>query len=135
MRTDRFVASLVTLSAVTLAALPAGAQEPGYASQVSPGQVSLTLEPEWQDTALVVVVRAEAQSGDLKNIDLRSQIMLMADRQTYQPSSAGRLTGRRAIAWVAFRLPKKPEIFALSIRDVPDVSTRILRWPAPVLTP
>jgi hypothetical protein len=36
---------------------------------------------------------------------------------------------------VAFRVPDKPKSFALSIRDVPDVPIRILRWPAPVLTP
>ena len=138
MRTPWLVASTVSLMVATGGPAVAGAQIPGYPQQVSDGAITLTLEPQWQDTALVVVVRAEVRAGsggDLRGISLIDQVMLMCERQTHQPFAASPLSGRKALAWVAFRLPRKPVSFALSIRDVPDVPLRIIRWPEPVLTP
>ena len=138
MRMPWLVASTVSLIVATAAPAAAGAQTSDYPQQVSAGAVTLTLEPEWQDTALVVVVRAEVRpggGGDLRGISLLDQVMLMCERQTHQPYAASPMSGRKALAWVAFRLPRKPVSFALSIRDVPDVPLRIIRWPEVTLTP
>lgn len=110
-------------------------QEPGYARQVSTGSVTLELAPEWQDSVLVVLVRAEAESGELGVINLKEQVRLMVNRQVYAPETASALRGRRAVAWVIFRLPRKPQKFAISIWKVPDTDLRILRWSAVPLTP
>lgn len=112
-----------------------GQQVPGYARQVSPGAVRLELAPEWQDSVLVVLVRAEAESGELAVINLKEQVRLVVDRQVYSPDAASALKGRRAVAWVTFRLPQKPQQFAISIWKVPDTDLRILRWPPVALTP
>lgn len=138
MRTPWLVASTISLIVATGAPAVAGAQTSDYPQQVSDGAVTLTLEPQWQDTALVVVVRAEVRAGsggDLRGISLLDQVMLMCERQTHQPYAASPMSGRKALAWVAFRLPRKPVSFALSIRDVPDVPLRIIRWPEVALTP
>ena len=110
-------------------------QGPGYTKQVSPGAVRLELTPEWQDSALVVLIRAETHSGELGVINLKEQVRLVVDRQVYEPAAASTLKGRRAVAWVLFRLPQKPQQFAISIWKVPDTDLRILRWPALALTP
>jgi hypothetical protein len=106
-----------------------------YAKQVSSGAVTLELEPQWQDSVLLVTVRAKTRSGDHASINLREQVRLVVDRQVYSPDAASALRGRRAVAWVLFRLPRKPQQFAISIWKVPDADLRILRWPAVALTP
>ncbi|HWP36804.1 MAG TPA: hypothetical protein VNL18_04540 [Gemmatimonadales bacterium] len=129
--------------ALALALVPAvGAAQAGsqlsYGKQVSTGQVTLEIEPQWQDTALVVTVRLKVKEGDLgkMGISLQDNMMLTADRKTYAPaSSGGRLEGRQSVLWVAFKLEKKPTSFALSVCDVPDVPVRILRFTEPALTP
>lgn len=120
---------------VVAVATGSGQQGPDYTKQVSPGAVRLELTPEWQDSVLVVLVRAETQSGELAVINLREQVRLVVDRQVYSPDAASALRGRRAVAWVLFRLPRKPQQFAISIWKVPDADLRILRWPAVALTP
>ena len=141
MKTHRLTPRIALLGLIAAAApAVAGAQAttPDYAKQVSPGVITLEFEPEWQDTALVVVVRAQVRAGsgiDLRGIDLREQVMLMCERMSHQPFAAGTLSGRKALAWVAFRLPQKPKSFALSVRDVPDVPMRIVRWSDVTLTP
>ena len=142
MKTCRLASSLALLGLIALG-LPGVASTQvttgsGYTRQVSPGIVTLEFEPEWQDTALVVVVQAEVRPGsgiDLRTVSLRDQVMLMCERMTHEPYAAGELSGRKAVAWVAFRLPQKPRSFALSVRDVPDVPMRIIRWPEAALTP
>jgi hypothetical protein len=131
------------LLALTLAAMPvlAAAQaspQAAYGKKVSQGVVTLEFEPEWLDTALVVMVRLKTKDGDLgkMGIHLRDQMMLTADRQTYAPTaSGGTLGGRQSLVWVAFKVSKKPTTFALSVRDVPDVPMRIVKWSEAVLTP
>lgn len=123
-------------AAIFAVAVTAGSaqQSPGYARQVSPGAVRLELTPEWQDSALVVLIQAETQSGELAVINLKEQVRLAVDRQVYSPDAASTMRGRRAVAWVLFRLPQKPQQFAISIWKVPDSDLRILRWPV-ALTP
>jgi hypothetical protein len=140
MNPNRLVAPIALLAVVTIwpAVVTAQTQGADYPKMVSPGAVTLEFEPDWQDTALVIVVRAKAKEGDLgrMGINLQDQVMLVCERQTHAPfSSGGALAGRQGLAWIAFRLPRKPTTFALSIRDVPDVPMRIVRWPEVALTP
>lgn len=136
----KWLVASVAILTVAAGAAPRGgvdrpSQDPAYAKQVSSGAVTLELTPEWQDTVLLVTVRAETRSGDLAMIYLKEQVRLVADRKVFTPEAASSLRGSRGVAWMIFRLPKKPEQFAISIRDVPDVELRILRWPAVALTP
>lgn len=129
---------IALLALVGVAATGLGAQEPqaaSYSKLVSEGVVTLELEPQWQDTALMVVVRAETREGDLKSISLQDQVMLMVNLKCYPPDAASSFTGRKGLAWMLFRLPERPTSFAISIRDVGDESMRILRWPEPAATP
>lgn len=130
----RWLGASAAIVAVVVAT-GSGQQDPGYAKQVSVGAVTLELAPEWQDSVLVVLVRAEAESGELGVINLKEQVRLVVDRRVYSPDAASTLKGRRGVAWVLFRLPRKPQQFAISIWKVPDTDLRILRWPAVALTP
>jgi hypothetical protein len=135
MKTSVFALALVLMPAVGTAQ---ASSPSSYGKQVSAGQVTLEIEPQWQDTALVVSVRLKVREGDLgkMGISLQDHMMLTADRQTYAPTGAtGQLAGRQSVMMVAFKLPKKPTSFALSVCDVPDVPVRILRFSEPALTP
>lgn len=130
----RWPGASAALLAVTVATGSAQ-QSTGFARQLSPGAVRLELTPEWQDSGLVVVIQAETRSGELGVINLREQVRLVVDHQVYSPEAASALRGRRAVAWMLFRLPQKPQQFAISIWNVPDTDLRILRWPPVALTP
>jgi hypothetical protein len=123
----------VGLSLLALSTAPApelaAAQDTTYATQVSEGVVTLELSPRWEDTLLVIEIRANTHSVDLSAIDLSDQVRLIIDDQEVTPVEAGSLSGHHAQATLAFPLARRPTRFTLRIVDVPDVSPRVLSWP------
>lgn len=106
-----------------------------YEKKVVSGTITLELLPEWQDSILKVTVEAESRSTDVGLVNLGEQIRLVVQGQVFEPRVIGRLRGRRAVAWMIFTLPKRPDQFAISIRDVPEGEFRILRWSSVAITP
>ena len=114
----------------TVVALALGsAQGSHYAQQTSTGRVILDVWPQWRDTVLVVRIRATTHTVDLGTVNLGDQVRLSVAGTELAPLSAGRLSGHHAVAEVSFRLEQRPDSFAITIRDVPDVPVRILTWP------
>lgn len=105
-------------------------QDTAYVKQRSEGEVTLEVWPKWQDGMLVVEIRANTHSVDLSGVNLREQVRLMVDDTEVTPIEAGSLSGHHAVATLVFRLEKRPDRFAIQIRDVPDVPLRLLNWPA-----
>ncbi|NIM50942.1 MAG: hypothetical protein GTN78_24405 [Gemmatimonadales bacterium] len=105
-------------------------QDTAYATQISEGEVTLELEPRWEDSVLVVEVRANTHSVDLSGINLREVARLVVDDTSVTPVEAGSLSGHHATAKLVFHLAERPTSFAIEIRDVPDVPLRLLKWPA-----
>lgn len=139
--------AVITLTAAALAlAKPAGdARGPGaasqrsaapttqdsahYVKQTSPGRVMLDVWPGWRDTVLVVQIRATTHTVELGTVNLGEQVRLVVAGTEITPVRAGPLTGHHAAAEVVFRLDERPSSFTITIRDVPDVPTRVLTWP------
>lgn len=105
-------------------------QDTAYVKQTSAGEVTLDVRPQWRDGVLVVEISANTHSVDLTAVNLRDQVRLIVDETEVIPVEAGSLSGHHARATVQFRLEKRPERFAIRIRDVPDVPLRVLHWPA-----
>ena len=105
------------------------AQDTGFAKQASVGQVTLELEPRWQDGAFVLDIRANTHSVDLGGIKLEEAVRLIIGETSIAPTEAGSLSGHHASASLVFPLAKRPTSFTIEIRGVPDVPVRTLRWP------
>lgn len=100
-----------------------------YQPQASAGRIALTLAPRWTDGRLLVLVMAQADSGDLSQVNLQQAVRLVVNGAARAPASADSLEGRRARARIVFPLEKAPEHFTIEIRGVPDVEVRVLQWP------
>lgn len=72
---------------------------------------------------------AQADSGDLSQVNLQQAVRLVVNGAARAPASADSLEGRRARARIVFPLEKAPEHFTIEIRGVPDVEVRVLQWP------
>jgi len=129
---------LMLLGALSLAmgagVVPARAQEPGaarsFATQKSPGTVTLEVTPSWSaEGRLVVAVAANTHSGDLGSLNLGEAVRLFVGDDVYAPAEAGSLSGHHGEAKVVFTLPKPPTAFRIEIRDAPDAPIRVLKWP------
>jgi hypothetical protein len=130
------VGATLLASAVTPAAYASeGPQDTAYVKQASEGEVTLELSPRWQDSVLVVEIRANTHSVDLSSVDLGEQTRLIVDGTEVNPVEAGSLSGHHAQATVVFRLEKRPSSFTIEVRDIPDVPLRVLTWPAGETTP
>ncbi len=105
-------------------------QDTVYAKQTSKGEVTLDLEPRWQDSVLVVEVTADTHSVDLTGIDLGESTRLIVADSSITPVEAGSLSGHHGSAELWFRIAERPDRFAIEIREVPDVPVRLLKWPA-----
>ncbi len=110
-------------------------QDTVYAKQTSEGEVTLELEPRWQDSMLVVHVTANTHSVNLSDIDLGELTRLIIAETRVAPDEAGPLSGHHATGRLVFRLVARPQSFAIEIRDVPDVPLRRLTWRAGEATP
>ena len=125
---------MVSIALLTLPASPGsrtieGLQDTTYVTQVSEGEVTLELSPEWQDSVLVVELRANTHSVDLDGMNLGEQVRLIVGDVEVTPSQAGSFSGHHGQTTVAFRLDEQPSAFRIEIRDVPDVPLRVLTWP------
>lgn len=100
-----------------------------YASQSSPGQVALDVQPRWEAGAFIVDLRANTHSVDLSGVDLAASMRVVIGDTAIAPVEAGSLNGHHARASVTFDLPVRPIVFAIEIRNVPDVEVRRLEWP------
>ncbi len=130
------VAATLLASVVTPAAYASeGPQDTAYVKQTSEGEVTLELSPQWQDSVLVVEIRANTHVVDLSSVNLGEQIRLIVDGTEVSPVDAGSLSGHHAQATVVFRLEKRPSNFTIEVRDIPDVPLRVLTWPAGETTP
>ncbi len=127
--------SAVTAARTTAAPLlrvggvASSAQDAEYPPQLSEGEVTLVLSPRWEDSALVVTVRANTHSVELGSLDLGALTRLVVGDEEIAPAQAGSLSGHHARATLIFRLKARPDHFAIRIRDVPDVPVRTLTWP------
>jgi hypothetical protein len=121
--------ALTTQSSAEAAPMPQP-QDTAYAKQTSEGEVTLEVLPQWRDSVLAVEISANTHSVELADVNLLEQVRLVIDDVEVIPAEAGSLSGHHATATVLFRLEKRPERFAIQIRDVPDVPLRVLTWPA-----
>ncbi len=132
------VVILGVATAVTAAAAQPGeagrgsVQETSYAPQLSPGRVSLQVQPRWEGGQLIFALSANTHSVELSGVDLAQVVRLHVGGRALAPIRAGALAGHHAHADIAFALAAPPEGFRLEIRDVPDVSVRAFDWPARV---
>lgn len=105
-------------------------QDQGYATQISQGTVTLELQPRWEDGRLMIGIAATTHSGDLSEINLQRQVRLVVEGDSLAPEDTSALRGHHAETVVAFKLARRPQLFTVVIRDVPDEPLRILKWPA-----
>lgn len=116
---------------------PASAQDDGrgsgqeavYPAQTSEGEVTLEVQPRWEDGVLLVQISANTHSVSLSELDLAEQVRLLVGEERIAPVRAGALSGHHGQATLEFRLETRPDRFSLEIRDVPDVPVRLLTWP------
>lgn len=116
------------LAADTLPVRNAPVDTVTYERQESPGVVTLEVQPTWDGESLVFDIAANTHTADLSEIRLARQLTLSVDGRSLEPDSAGELQGHHGQTRITFRLPERPDSFALVIRDVPDVPHRQLTW-------
>jgi hypothetical protein len=110
-------------------------QDTTYTTQTSRGEVTLELQPAWRDGALEVAVSANTHSVDLSLLDLGELARLLVNDESIAPDEAGELSGHHGTTTLVFHLDQRPVSFSIEIRDVPDVPSRVLKWPATQETP
>lgn len=122
------VAALALWSGADAASAQEAVAATTYEARTSQGQVSLEAKPEWRDGRMVVSLSANTHSVDLSTLDLTESVRLLVGGMEYAPVEAGALSGHHAKASLAFLVAIRPDTFKLRIRNVPDVSERVMEW-------
>ena len=99
-------------------------------TKTSDGEVTIDLTPKkFENGKFYVEIDANTHTfNGLSDIDLGEVVTLEVDGDAINPSSAPAFGGHHNSGTLIFDVSYEPKEFTITIKDIPDVETRVFTW-------